>query len=371
MNNMKHVISTSPIFIAFLIIFLFWGSNDDSNNDDLYYLEDVSKQYNDFDINYEQSNDKKLHAQNNLGNIYRDGIGVTKNYEKAVIWYRESAEEGNFHAQNNLGNMYRNGMGVIKDYKEAVFWYHKSAEQGLPSAQDNLGSMYRNGMGVKKNNQTAASWYRESAEQGHPLAENNLALMYEQGLGVNKNPLEALRLYRSSAAQGNSLAQKKLELLKIKMEIKNCKTKLFGIAIKCTNRDELMVSIKKSGATVKREDKSGFSDIYYTKNLFKESSELTTYYTSDGSFAMAKYVFPSLDDAEQVTRVKNLISRAYGESHSSIGEVSSGGVIYRWNLEDGVELKISRGWPNTTTYLYFTVPEKYYLMISEQNKSNQ
>ena len=48
-------------------------------------------------------------------------------------------------AQNNLGLMYENGLGVPKDYDEAVKWYRLAAAQGDALAQNNLGWMYDNG----------------------------------------------------------------------------------------------------------------------------------------------------------------------------------------------------------------------------------
>jgi TPR repeat protein len=46
------------------------------------------------------------------------------------------AKQGNADAQNNLGAMYANGKGVSKDDKQAVYWYQKAA------AQENTGAQY-------------------------------------------------------------------------------------------------------------------------------------------------------------------------------------------------------------------------------------
>src|SRR4051812_23233578 len=48
-------------------------------------------------------------AQNNLGLIYRDGLGVPQDYVEAIKWFRLAAGQGNAGAQFNLGNMYRDG----------------------------------------------------------------------------------------------------------------------------------------------------------------------------------------------------------------------------------------------------------------------
>jgi FOG: TPR repeat, SEL1 subfamily len=63
-----------------------------------------------------------------------------RNYGEAVSWYRKAADGGNAAAQYNLGVMYANGRGVSKNDAQAVDWFRKAAEQGLGAAQDKLES---------------------------------------------------------------------------------------------------------------------------------------------------------------------------------------------------------------------------------------
>jgi TPR repeat protein len=44
-------------------------------------------------------------------------------------------EQGDAEAQNNLGMMYANGEGVTRDDKQAAFWFRKAAEQGYAKTQ--------------------------------------------------------------------------------------------------------------------------------------------------------------------------------------------------------------------------------------------
>ena len=133
-----------------------------------------------------------------------------RSYSEAVKWYRKSAEQGNATAQNNLGAMYANGLGVAKDESEAVTWYRKAAEQGHSRAQNYLGWMYANGRGVAKDESEAVKWYRKSAEQGNATAQNNLGWMYANGRGVTKDESKAVELYQMSANQGNVFAMENL-----------------------------------------------------------------------------------------------------------------------------------------------------------------
>ena len=88
-------------------------------------------------------------AQYNLGEMYRNGEGVTEDYEEARKWYRLAAEQGNADAQNTLGQiMERSSDGDRQVYKEAVRWLRLAAMQGNTSAQDSLGAIYYEGNNI-------------------------------------------------------------------------------------------------------------------------------------------------------------------------------------------------------------------------------
>ena len=147
--------------------------------------------------------------------IYQNGLEHydKQNYAEAVKWIRKAAEQGFAAAQNNLGECYYYGQGVTKDYYEAVKWYRKAAEQGYATAQCNLGYCYDKGQGVTQDYYEAVKWYRKAAEQGHARAQNNLGACYEDGQGVTKNITEAVKWYRKAAEQGHEKAKNNLKRL--------------------------------------------------------------------------------------------------------------------------------------------------------------
>jgi len=49
---------------------------------------------------------------------------------------KKSADNNYADAQNELGRMYRDGLGVKKNLREAKNWYQKSAAQGNESAKN-------------------------------------------------------------------------------------------------------------------------------------------------------------------------------------------------------------------------------------------
>jgi len=49
-----------------------------------------------------------------------------------------SVKIGNASAQNSLGRLYEDGVGVVRSEKDAVSWYRKAAAQGHPDARSAL-----------------------------------------------------------------------------------------------------------------------------------------------------------------------------------------------------------------------------------------
>lgn len=68
-------------------------------------------------------------------------------------------------------------------------------------------------------------------------------------------------------------------------------------------------------------------------------------------FAVAEYTFSSLMDDDQVAKIIALVQSKYGAPSSMLGNAGLGPVTALWNLPDGMQIKVSRGWPDTTTFL--------------------
>ena len=62
-----------------------------------------------------------------------DAVAAYKrgDYAQAFKIIRPLAAQGDARAQRNLGNMYREGQGVSQDYKEALKWYRLAQHKGL------------------------------------------------------------------------------------------------------------------------------------------------------------------------------------------------------------------------------------------------
>lgn len=96
---------------------------------------------------------------------YRDGLQAYEagDYQEAAKIWRPLAKEGNKRAQHQLGNLYRGGLGVSRDPARSFRWMKRAAEQGHAPSQFTLGHMLDEGLGVARDPARAFKWYRLAA----------------------------------------------------------------------------------------------------------------------------------------------------------------------------------------------------------------
>ncbi|KAG0042124.1 hypothetical protein BGZ89_007048, partial [Linnemannia elongata] len=135
-----------------------------------------------------QGYDDALHFH---GWLNDDGLSMSQ--ETWLIWTMKAIEQAIATAQNNIGILYQEGLGVSQDYAEAMTWFQKAAaEQGYAAAQHNIGMMYQEGLGVSQDYAEAMTWCRKAAEQGQVNAQYSIGYLYHQGLGVSQDYAEAM-----------------------------------------------------------------------------------------------------------------------------------------------------------------------------------
>lgn len=187
-------------------------------------------------------------AQIQLGGAYSSGIGVEKNNDKAIFWYRIAAGKGDTSAQVALGELYYNGDGVRKDRSNALKWWQKAAELGDKNAQKkisfaylvddektyaveavkwwhkdaengdtyvfcSLGGSYSRGEGVTRNYAEAVKWWRRSVEQGHDCGLIQLGRAYALGQGVSQDYVIAYMWFAIAGKKGKMAAHRAIDIL--------------------------------------------------------------------------------------------------------------------------------------------------------------
>ena len=66
------------------------------------------------------------------------GNGIPQNFIDAQKWYKRAAVSGNANSQNNLGVLYRDGLGTAPDAILAYKWFSLAAAQRNEEAINNL-----------------------------------------------------------------------------------------------------------------------------------------------------------------------------------------------------------------------------------------
>lgn len=124
-------------------------------------------------------------AQDCIGAMYSEGLGVEKDETMAATWFEKSAEQGYAQAQNALGAMYVNGIGVEPDAQKGLSYIVKAARQGLLVAQQNAYTIY----------------YKE-AQNGNFGAMHNVAYMCLKGWGGEADSESCMKLLEVAAQNG-------------------------------------------------------------------------------------------------------------------------------------------------------------------------
>nr|CAB3265948.1 protein sel-1 homolog 1-like [Phallusia mammillata] len=185
-----------------------------------------------------------------LGYRYWAGVGVTKNCEAALTFYRKVADEiaakvsltggsmstrirlldedenpgntygrvdddlvqyyqfladkGDAPAQVTLGQLnYQGGRGFEQNRQRAFEYFERAAKSGNANAQGYLGKIYAEGSEtVKQNNESAIRYFKLAADQGNPIGHAGLGLMYLHGKGVKVDYNKAFKHFQVSADQG-------------------------------------------------------------------------------------------------------------------------------------------------------------------------
>lgn len=140
-----------------------------------------------------------------------DEVQDKEEKKQRIAGLRKQGEAGNADVQFKLGMIYRDGLGVPRDYAEAIRWLEMAARQGMADAQFRLGMMYYRARGVGQDFIRARSWLDKAAAQQHDRALLVIGRMYEMGEGTEKDRAKAMDFYRRSAERGNGKAKERLE----------------------------------------------------------------------------------------------------------------------------------------------------------------
>ena len=99
-------------------------------------------------------------------------------HAEAVIWLQKAVDKNHPKAFNTLGWCYREGAGVSKNFQKAFELFKRSAEADYHTGANNLAWAYEKGEGCTKSLAEAEKWYIKAAELGNRFAYGNCVNMY-------------------------------------------------------------------------------------------------------------------------------------------------------------------------------------------------
>ena len=160
-----------------------------------------------------------LHVQFSYANEFEKGMFALEmeDYERAVYYLSFEAVQGNPRAQYNLGLMYKNGIGVKKDFNEALGWFILGSNNDHMLSKYALGLMYYKGEGISKNYSKAMNLFLDASFMGHPASQINVGNMYYFGEGVGKNYPKAHMWWSFAKEKGVDAAFSNLTMIENKM----------------------------------------------------------------------------------------------------------------------------------------------------------
>lgn len=142
-NNVQSMMKLGSLLIKGL------GVNRDTEKA-IYYFKMAAEQGN-------------ILAQVKLASLYMD----LEQYEHAMNWLLKAEKQNSSYAQNYIGSLYGQGLGVDKNENTMLHWMIKSAKNGNEMAQTALGEIYLRGLyGVAKDKSEAKRYYSLAAKQG-------------------------------------------------------------------------------------------------------------------------------------------------------------------------------------------------------------
>jgi len=153
---------------------------------------------------------------------FDDGMTAYRagDYATARAKWLPLAEAGHTRAMNNVGLIYKKGLGVPKDLTKSFGFFLRSAQQGFSLAQFNVAGMYQKGLGTKRNPKKAVEWMRKSADNKFARAQLLLGRWHEKGFGVTRNPVDAMMWYLIGRANSKGKLKKSIEKRASKLQKK-------------------------------------------------------------------------------------------------------------------------------------------------------
>ncbi len=153
-----------------------------------------------------------VEAMFHLGLLHQAGLGVEKDAEEALEWFRRAADAGHLGALYEVGRAHLFGKGTDVDTDAGLAEYRQAAEGGHRIAMESLGHLHLFGEhGIEAAPAEGVEWLERAYEAGSASAARTLGAAYAEGKGVERDRALAETWYRRAAERGDEEAEEWLE----------------------------------------------------------------------------------------------------------------------------------------------------------------
>ena len=114
--------------------------------------------------------------------------------------FLECAKAGDLGCQINLGTFYADGIGVKRNRERALYWYRLAYRRGSGAAAANIGVLFRDESKIPQ----ALAWFQRAVKLENADANLEIAKIYLQKADESK---AAIYLRRTSRAKPNHVTE--------------------------------------------------------------------------------------------------------------------------------------------------------------------
>jgi TPR repeat protein len=130
----------------------------------------------------------------------------------ALKLFLQAAKNGDRAAQLNVGYFYDRGIGVRRNREEALYWYKRAYRRGDASAAANIGTIWRDAGESRR----ALSWFKKAVRLGDDGGNLEIARIY-LGRGDRRQAASYLdRICQSNRLSEDEMKQAKRLLVRVR-----------------------------------------------------------------------------------------------------------------------------------------------------------
>ncbi|HRF24425.1 MAG TPA: tetratricopeptide repeat protein, partial [Chitinophagaceae bacterium] len=149
-------------------------------------------------------------AMDEIGLIYKKGLGVKPNQETAAAWFTKATATGYTLAWYHLGALYKEDASMKPDFSKIYNYFSKGKSLGDEQCMYALAYMHYKGLGCSQDYILAANLFSQGAFAGRPNSMYFYALCLRNGYGVPQNEDSAKFWLLKAAKKGYGMAIREL-----------------------------------------------------------------------------------------------------------------------------------------------------------------